>query len=117
MAFNWNSRERPETCSFHRIAPIKHGAAAVHDRRRIELFPNHHRKLRLFGLDPYDLALSKLERNSQIDRDDIKYLFKTIPLDLDVLAHRYRTEQRPYLSNQERHDRTLTLWTDMLKEQ
>jgi hypothetical protein len=36
--------------------------------RRQELFVGHHKKLRLFGLDPYDLALSKLERNAQVDR-------------------------------------------------
>jgi hypothetical protein len=85
--------------------------------RRIELFPNHYERLRLFGLDPYDLALSKLERNSQVDRDDIKYLFRTIPLDLDVLERRYQTEQRPYLSNEARHDQTMSLWRGMLVEE
>jgi hypothetical protein len=81
-----------------------------------ELFPGRYTRLRLFGLDPYDLALSKLERNSQVDRDDVKYLFGTIPLNPDVLEHRYRTEQRPYLSNEVRHDLTLGLWLEMLKE-
>ena len=57
----------------------------------------HYKTLRLFGLDPYDLALSKLERNAQIDRDDVKYLFRTVQLDVDVLEARYRSEQRPYL--------------------
>ncbi len=99
---------------------IEHVAIMVlpenyHDRT-VELFPRQYEKLRLFGLDPYDLALSKLERNSQIDRDDVKYLFRTIPLDPDVLERRYRSEQRPYLSNEGRHDLTLSLWRDMLIE-
>jgi hypothetical protein len=87
-----------------------------HEERATELFPARYKRLRLFGVDPYDLALSKLERNNQIDRDDIKYLFKTIPLDLEVLADRYRTEQRPYLSNESKHDLTMSLWLEMLKE-
>ena len=87
-----------------------------HEERTTESFPARYKRLRLFGLDPYDLALSKLERNSQIDRDDIKYLFRTVPLDLDVLEHRYRSEQRPCLSNEAKHDLTLGLWLDMLKE-
>ena len=87
-----------------------------HMERVAELFPGRYRRLRLFGLDPYDLALSRLERNSQRDRDDIKHLSKTIPLDLEILERRYRIEQRPYLANEEKHDLTLRLWIDMLTE-
>jgi hypothetical protein len=53
------------------------------------MFPRSFEPLRLFALDPYDLALSKLERNEQLDRDDVKYLARTIPLDITVLQHRY----------------------------
>jgi hypothetical protein len=35
-------------------------------------------RLRIFALDPYDLALSKLERNIQRDRDDVFHLARTI---------------------------------------
>jgi len=87
-----------------------------HMDRAIELFPTRYQKLRLFGLDPYDLALSKLERNIQRDRDDVKYLFKTVPLDPETLERRYRVEQRPYMTNEDRHDLTLRLWTEMLTE-
>jgi uncharacterized nucleotidyltransferase DUF6036 len=55
-------------------------------------FPYEH--LRLCALDPFDLALSKLERNIQKDRDDVKYLAKTVPLDLEVLRQRYQKELR-----------------------
>jgi len=37
------------------------------------------------ALDPHDLALSKLERNSQKDRDDVRFLARSIPFDLDIL--------------------------------
>jgi hypothetical protein len=80
--------------------------------RAVKLFRGRYERLRLFGLDPYDLALSKLERNAQRDRDDVKYLFKTVPLDLDILKRRYRTEQRPYLADEAKHDLTSACgWT------
>lgn len=76
-----------------------------------ELFPGRFRNLRLFGLDPHDLALSKLARNNPVDRDDVAYLAKTVPLDPDLLRKRYREELRPILiGDLERHDRTLEMW-------
>jgi len=41
------------------------------------VFPAAFQHLRLCALDPYDLALSKLERNIQRDREDVKYLART----------------------------------------
>lgn len=52
--------------------------------------------VRLFGLEGHDLALSKLERNSPRDREDVKYLAHSVPLDLGLLEARYRLELRPY---------------------
>src|SRR5262245_55579428 len=46
------------------------GVATVpvnYEDRLKEMFPGTLKHLRLFGLDPYDLALSKLERNTQRD--------------------------------------------------
>ncbi len=45
-----------------------------YEERLTEIFPKSFKHLRLCALDPYDLALSKLERNIQRDRDDVKYL-------------------------------------------
>ena len=45
-------------------------------------------------LDPYDLALSKPERNIQRDRDDVKHLAQMVPFDLRVLRERYEKELR-----------------------
>jgi hypothetical protein len=83
-------------------------------RRLIAMFPRAFRRLALSGLEAHDLALSKLERNSARDREDVKYLARAAPLDLAVLANRYRSELRPYLANQERHDLTMNLWLEML---
>lgn len=45
-----------------------------YEERLVEMFPGVHKHLRLCALDPYDLALSKLERNIQRDRDECKTL-------------------------------------------
>lgn len=84
--------------------------------RLVEIFPGTYRHLRLMVLELYDLILSKLERNWQIDRDDIKQLALKVPLDVQKLSQRYEQEMRPYLANQEREDRTLKLWIEMIEE-
>jgi hypothetical protein len=73
--------------------------------------------LRLFALDPYDLALSKIERNTQRDRDDVKHLARSLPFDLNVLKDRYEKELRPELGNPRREDLTLKLWIEAIEEE
>jgi len=82
--------------------------------RLTPIFPSAYRRLRLLGLDAYDLALSKLERNSARDREDVRFLARAVPLDLAVLEDRYRLELRPYLAAIGRHDLTIRLWIEML---
>lgn len=53
-----------------------------YEDRLTEMFPQVFERLRLLALDSYDLALSKLERNIERDRDDVKHLAGTVPLDL-----------------------------------
>ncbi len=88
-----------------------------YEDRLTEIFPGVCKRLRLFALDPYDLALSKLERNIQRDRDDVKHLARTVPLDLEVLRRRYQKELRWQLGNPEREDLTLQLWIDAVEEE
>jgi hypothetical protein len=83
-----------------------------YDARLEEMFPGRFKRLRLYALDPYDLVLSKLERNISRDRDDVKYLVRTLRLDPHQLRERYEKELRPYLANQARHDLTLDLWIE-----
>ena len=87
-----------------------------YEKRLIEMFPGAYRHLRMMALDPYDIALSKLERNSQKDRDDVRFLAKTIPFDLSILQDRYDRELRWQLGRPEREDLTLQLWMAMLSE-
>jgi hypothetical protein len=87
-----------------------------YEERLTEMFPGAYPHLRICALDPYDLALSKLERNIQRDRDDVKHLAQFVPLDLKILAERYQKELRFQLGNPQREDLTLKLWTEMIEE-
>jgi hypothetical protein len=87
-----------------------------YEDRLVEMFPGAYRNMHLMALDPYDLALSKLERNSQKDRDDVRFLARAIPLDLDLLQQRYTTELRWRLGVPKREDLTLQLWLDAIRE-
>jgi hypothetical protein len=87
-----------------------------YERRMAEIFPSTFSQLKLLALDAYDIALSKIERNSQRDRDDVRFLKKRVPLDLRILRQRYLNELRPLLGNPQREDLTLKLWMEMLSE-
>jgi hypothetical protein len=103
----------------HRIYLDRVGVAAIpenYEERLIEMFPEAFRHLRLMALDPYDIALSKLERNSQKDRDDVRFLSRSIPFDLATLQQRYETELRWQLGRPDREDLTIKLWMEMLSE-
>ena len=80
------------------------------------MFQGTFQHLRLMALDPYDLALTKLERNIERDRNDVRYLARTIPFELDLLRERYESEMRPYLGNPKREDLTLQLWIEAIEE-
>ena len=83
-----------------------------YENRLTELFPGRFSRLRLFALDVHDLVLAKLVRNSPVDLEDAKFLAKTGRLDPAVLTERYKTELRPNLANEKRHDLTLKLWLE-----
>lgn len=88
-------------------------APESYEERLTELFPGQFKYLRLFALDPYDLTLSKLSRNIPVDRDDVEYLAKTIPLDPQVLRQRYWDELRPIMIGDLKvHDQTLDMWIE-----
>jgi hypothetical protein len=71
-----------------------------YESRFSEMAPGRYTYLRLCALDRYDLALSKLERNIQRDRDDVKHLARVVPFDLEVLRERYEKELRWQLGTQ-----------------
>src|SRR5438046_2808011 len=84
-----------------------------YEERLTEMFPGAYEHLRLCALDPYDLALSKLERNIQRDRDDVRHLASFVPLDLEILKERYGRELRWQLGNPEREELRLRLWIEL----
>ena len=85
------------------------------DRLR-RVFADRFTRLRLFALDPYDLLLAKIERNQEVDRDDVRFMAGAAPIDTRVLRERYTRELRPLLANPAREDLTLDLWTDIIEE-
>jgi hypothetical protein len=84
-----------------------------YEERLVPLFPDSWVRLQLFALEAHDLALSKLERNLERDRDDVQRLAQRGHLKADVLRERYYSELRPNLAAHEgRHDLTLQLWLE-----
>jgi hypothetical protein len=69
-------------------------------------------KLRLLAPDPYDLILSKIERNSPKDFSDAQFLFVSQKLDAKKLWQRYDEEMRAYLANEARTSETLKAWIE-----
>jgi hypothetical protein len=84
--------------------------------RLSEIYPGRYENLRLYTPDPYDLILSKLDRNSPKDRDDVAFIAGRLHLRGELLRERYQKELRPYLANESRHDLTLEFWLDVCFE-
>jgi len=94
------------------VAPIPY----EYESRLRPIYPGTFKYLNLFGFDPYDLALSKIERNSPRDRDDVLHLARRIPFDLDILQARFETELKPDLGNPDREAMTLQQWIELIEE-
>lgn len=96
---------------------VHHAAIATlpdsYEERMKELLSGRFKHIRLLVPDPYDLVLSKLSRNIDRDREDIKYLSRNLHLAPDILKARYDAELKPYLIGPpERHDATLAFWLE-----
>jgi Nucleotidyltransferase of unknown function (DUF6036) len=84
-----------------------------YEERLTPLWSGRFARLALFTLEVHDLALSKLARNSPIDREDVARLVRAVPLDPVLLRERYETELRPIIiGDLTRHDQTLALWLE-----
>lgn len=104
----------------HRVYLDRVGIATLpenYEDRLTEIFAREFRFLKLLALDPYDIALAKIERNIDRDREDVKFLAEAVPFDLEVLRERYFKELRPTLGIPEREDLTLKLWIEMIQEE
>ncbi len=76
---------------------------------RLTTLPLGLKKLTLRILDPYDLILSKLTRNSPKDMEDVKALTQKLELKFDVLRNRFLTEMS-WVPNRVRHEQTLEVF-------
>src|SRR5580704_16971856 len=84
-----------------------------YEQRLVPMFPGSLTHLRLHALEAHDVALSKLERNFERDRDDVQQLARAGQLSPEILKERYYTELRPNLpAHEARHDLTLRLWLE-----
>ncbi len=64
-------------------------------------------------MEPHDLALSELARNSPVDREDIAHLARPVPLDPALLGARYERELRPIaIGSLQALDTTLEMWNE-----
>jgi hypothetical protein len=69
-------------------------------------------RLTIRVLDPYDLVLSKLTRNSPKDREDVKAVACKLQLSFRRLMEIFDREMKPWLPNLEREQLTLKLWKE-----
>ena len=87
-----------------------------YEARLIDFFPEAFTNLRLRAFERHDLALAKLARNQDHDREDVKRLAMGPGLDVDVLRDRYKRELRYQFGNPEREDLSLDQWCEMITE-
>lgn len=89
-----------------------------YDQRLSEMYVGQLNRIRLFDVEPHDLALMKLERNAERDRVDVLFLASQGLVTAEELERRYRAEMRSYIGVPERStDITLRLWVSMIKEE
>jgi hypothetical protein len=71
-------------------------------------------KVRLWALEPHDLALTKLERSNDRDIRDVMYLAQTGRISEHTLISRFETELEPYLTGRTPtwNRNTLAMWVD-----
>ena len=87
-----------------------------YEERLIDAYAGEFRNLRVRVFEIHDLALAKLGRNQDYDREDVRRLAQGPGLDVTILQQRYRDELRWQLGNPEREDLTLKLWMEMISE-
>ncbi|MFY9676814.1 MAG: DUF6036 family nucleotidyltransferase [Terriglobales bacterium] len=79
---------------------------------RLTTVPLGLKRLALRVLEPYDLVLSKLTRNSPKDAEDVRALARKLDLQFEVAMTRFRKEMS-WVPNMERHQQTMSIfWRD-----
>ena len=78
--------------------------------RAFPVWPN----VRLWALEPHDLALTKLERSIERDIRDVIFLAQAGLIDRDTLVARFEAELEPYITGRTAtwHRTTLKMWIE-----
>jgi hypothetical protein len=87
-----------------------------YEDRLIDAYSGAFENLKVRVFERHDLALAKLGRNEDYDREDVRRLAKGPGLDVAILEQRYRDELRWQLGNPAREDLTLELWIEVIAE-
>lgn len=71
-------------------------------------------KVRLWALEPHDLALTKLERSNDRDIRDVMYLAQAGLINQETLISRFEAELEPYITGRTPtwNRTTLNMWVD-----
>lgn len=88
-----------------------------YESRLRPMYPGAFRKIQLLVMDPYDVALTKLKRDSDKDFQDVLQLARMIPFNLDLFERRYQRELRDNTTGKpEDNDRTFNRWRTAILE-
>ena len=112
-------RGSPLSRKHHVFIDIVKVAPTIYDyeSRLTPIYENVFKHLHLMVLDPYDIALSKISRDNDRDFQDVLFLAKKIPFDLEVFENRYHTEVKPYLfGNGKPQEHTFNRWKTSILE-
>ena len=84
-----------------------------YESRLVRVFPVWP-NVRLWALEPHDLALTKLERSIERDIRDVIFLAQAGLIDRDTLVARFEAEMEPYITGRTAtwHRTTLKMWID-----
>jgi len=88
-----------------------------YESRLQPMFPGAFQRLQLFVMDPYDVALTKLKRDSDKDVQDVLQLAEIVPFDLALFEDRYLRELRDNTTGRpEDNDEVFYRWKTIIEE-
>lgn len=88
-----------------------------YESRLRPMYPGAFEKIQLMVMDPYDVALMKLKRDSDKDFQDVLQLAEKIPFDLALFERRYKEELRDNTTGRpEENDRIFRRWKEAILE-
>ena len=100
------------------LVGVIEGYPEDYENRLAEMYPRQLKHIQLLAPEAHDLALMKLGRNIERDREDVKYLARQGLITPEELRRRYETEMRSYIAQPEqRTDPVLELWVEMIREE